>query len=78
MLTKRSNNIKTTEQIFKSDTHNVYTEYVHKIVVSSKDDRLNSFDKVKSYIYGARAGIVCKEKLLKYKRRLILMVLQMQ
>ena len=60
------------QQRFKTDAYNVYTQYVHKIALSSKDDKLNLFDKAKTYAYGTSTGIVCKEKILKYKWWLIL------
>ena len=45
----------------KSDHHNVYTEEVNKIALSSNDDkRLQTFDKVTTYQYGANAFEVCE------------------
>ena len=45
----------------KSDHHNVYTEEVNKIALSSNDDkRLQTFDKVTTYQYGANAVEVCE------------------
>ena len=45
----------------KSDHHNVYTEEVNKITLSSNDDkRLQTFDKVTTYQYGANAFEVCE------------------
>ena len=57
------------EQRFKSEAHNVYTEEINKIALSSDDDkRLQTFDKITSYPHGTSAGKVCKTKLLsKYK-----------
>ena len=41
------------QQRFKSEAHNVYTEEVNKIALSSNDDkRLQAYDKVTSYPYG--------------------------
>ena len=38
------------QQIFKSDYHNVYTEQINKIVLSSNDNkRFQSFDKITTY-----------------------------
>ena len=55
------------QQRLKSEAHNVYTEKVNKIALSSNDDsRLQTFDKVTSYAYVANAGKVCKTKLLEY------------
>ena len=57
------------QQRFKSEAHNVYTEEVNKIALSSNDDkRLQTSDRITSYPYGTSTGIVCKTKLLsKYK-----------
>ena len=36
----------------KSDCHNVYTEQINKIALSSIDDqRLQTFDKITTYLY---------------------------
>ena len=41
------------QQRFKSERHNVYTENVNKIALSSNDDkRLQIFDRIASYPYG--------------------------
>ena len=48
---------------FKSDLHNVYTEEVNKIAISSNDDkRLQTFDGVTTYPYGKNAIKYVKEK----------------
>ena len=53
------------QQRFKSETHNVYSEEINKIALSSNDDkRLQTYDKITSYPYGTRAGNVCKIELL--------------
>ena len=53
------------QQRFKSERHDVYTEEVNKIALSSNGDkRLQTFDRVTSYPYGASAGKVCKTELL--------------
>ena len=40
------------QQRFKSDCHKVYTEQIHKIALSSNDDkRLQTFDKITTYPY---------------------------
>ena len=41
------------QQIFQSDRHDVYTEEINKIALSSNDDkRLQNFDRITSYPYG--------------------------
>ena len=53
------------KQRFKSERHDVYTEEVNKIALSSIDDkRLQTFDRITSYPYGTNAGKVCKTELL--------------
>ena len=49
------------QQRFKSERHDVYTEEINKITLSSNDDkRLQTFDRITSYLYEASAGKVCK------------------
>ena len=57
------------QQRFKSKAHNVYTEEINKIALSSNDDkRLQTFDRITSYPYGTGAEKVCKTEFLsKYK-----------
>ena len=57
------------KQRFKSDYHNVYTEQINKIALSSNDDkRLQTFDKITTYPHGTNAFKVCESKMLsKYK-----------
>ena len=53
------------EQRFKSERHEVYTEEITKIALSSNDDkRLQNSNKITSYTYGTSAGKVCKSELL--------------
>ena len=57
------------QQRLRSETHNVYTEKVNKIALSSNDDkRLQTFNRTTSYPYRTSAGKICKTELLsKYK-----------
>ena len=56
------------QQRFKSEANNVYTEEINKIVLSSCDDRRLQIERISSYPYGASVGNVCKTELLsKYK-----------
>ena len=59
------------QQRFKSDHHNEYTEKVNKIVLSSNDDkRLQTFDKITTYPHGTNIFKVCEKEMLmvmKYK-----------
>ena len=53
------------QQRFKSERHDVYTEEINKIALrSNKDKRLQTFDRITSCPYGANAGKVCKTELL--------------
>ena len=53
------------QQRFKSERHDVYTEENNKIALSSNDDkRLQTFGRITVYPYGTSAGKVCKTELL--------------
>ena len=54
---------------FKSNHHDVYTEEVNKITLSSNDDkRLQTFDRVTTYPHGTNVFKVCENEMLsKYK-----------
>ena len=53
------------QQRFKSERHDIYTEEINKIALSNNDDkRLQTFDITTSYPYGTCAGKVCKTELL--------------
>ena len=52
------------QQRFKSKGHNVYTEGINNIALSSNDDkRLQIYDKITSYPYGTSAGKVFKTEM---------------
>ena len=62
---KENKKILKKQQRFKSDAHNIYTEEIHKIVLSFEDDkRLISYDGITTYPYGIEAAIFCKQELL--------------
>ena len=64
-----NNTILRSQLRFKSDLHNVYTEEVNKIAISSNDDkRLQTFDKVTTYPYGTNAFKVCESEMMKMKK----------
>ena len=45
--------IRSSQQRFKSDYHNIYTETVHKTALDNKDDKtIQSFDGIHTYPYG--------------------------
>ena len=67
------------KQRFKSVYHNVYTEEINKIALSSDDDkRLQTFDKITTYPYGTNAFKVCESEMLSKYKSLILMIMQMK
>ena len=56
------------QQRFKSNHHNVYTEEVNKIALSSNDDkRLQTSYRIKTYLYGTNASKVCESEMLMIK-----------
>ena len=58
-------NIKTvqrSQERFKSYYHNMYTEEVNKIVLSSNDDKkLQTFDRIATYPYGTDEMMMIKQ-----------------
>ena len=64
----KNNTILRSQLRFKSDLHNVYTEEVNKIAISSNDDkRLQTFDKITTYPYGTNAFKVCESEMIAVK-----------
>ena len=61
-------NVYRSQQRFKSYNHDVYTEIVNKIVLSSNDNkRLQIFDRITTYRYGTIAFKVCESEMLNGK-----------
>ena len=53
------------QQRFKSEAHNTYTQEINKIALRSNDDkRLETFDRITLYLYGTSVEKVCKTELL--------------
>ena len=53
---------------FKSDHHNVYTEEINKVALSSNDDkRLQTSDRITTYPYETNAFKVCESEILTAK-----------
>ena len=64
-MLRKTQNILRSQQRFKSDGHDVYTEDINKVALSFNDDkRLMSYDGITIYPYGINAGILCKQELL--------------
>ena len=56
-----------TQQRFKSERHNVFTEKINKIAVSSNDDkRMQSIDLIETYAYRTSKNLVRKKEEIKY------------
>ena len=67
------------QQTFKSYHHNVYTEQINKIALSSNDDkRLQTFDKIVTYPYGTNTFKVCESEMLNKYKLSILMIVQLK
>ena len=50
---------------FKSDYHEVYTDEVNKITLSSNDDKiLQTLDRVTTYLYGTNAFKVSESEMM--------------
>ena len=53
------------QERFKSYNHDVYTEEVNKIALNNNDDnRLQTFDRIRTYPYGINAFKVCENDML--------------
>ena len=53
------------QQVFRSDHHNVYAVEINKIALSSNDDkRFQTFDKVTTYPYGTNAIKLCESEMM--------------
>ena len=56
-----------TQQRFKSGSHNVFTEEINKIVLSSNDDkRMQSIDSIETYAFGTSKNLVKEKEEIKY------------
>ena len=55
-----------TQQRFKSERHNVFTEEINKIALSSNDDkRMQSIDSIEIYAYGTSKDLVSEKEEIK-------------
>ena len=56
----------TTQERFKSERHNIFTEEIHKIVGSSNDDeRMQSIHSIETYAYKTSKDLVSKKEVIK-------------
>ena len=73
-----------TQQIFESESHNVFTEEVDMFALNSNDDkRMQSIDSIETYANGTRKDLVSEKEEIKcniiikqYKKGLSLMILR--
>ena len=55
-----------TQQRFKSEGKNVFTEEINKVVLSSKDDkRMQSIDSIESYAYETSTDLLSEKEEIK-------------
>ena len=55
-----------TQQRFKSERHNVFTEEINKIALSSNDDkRIQSINSIETYACGKTKDLICKKEKIK-------------
>ena len=48
-----------TQQMFKNERHNVFTEEINKIALSSSDDnKMKSIDSIETYVYETSKDLV--------------------
>ena len=75
----RNKTILKSQQRFKSEAHDVYTEETKKIALSSKNDkRLQTLGKITTYPYETNAFKVCQRGMLSKFKQLILMFMRMK
>ena len=53
------------QQRFKSDHHNVFTEEINQVTIRSNDDKkIQDFDGITTHVYGTAAIKVCESEML--------------
>ena len=63
---KNNKSILKIQQRFESERHNVFTEGINKIALSSNDDkRMQSIDSIETYTYGTSTGLVSEKEEIK-------------
>ena len=56
-----------TQQGFKMEKHNVFTEEINQIALSSNDNkRMQSIDSMEIYAYGAIKDLISEKELIKF------------
>ena len=60
-----------TQQKFKTEIHNVFTEKINKIALSSNDDkRRQSIDSIETYGYGTSKDLVSEKEEIKCNNKI--------
>ena len=63
---KNNKVISITQQRFKTERYNVFTEKINKIALSSNDDKIiQSIDSIETYVHEASKDLVCKKEEIK-------------
>ena len=75
-LIKNNKSILKIQQRFKSERHNIFTEKIKKIALSSNDDkRMQSIDSIETYAYGTSKDLVSDKEEVECSNILTLMLL---
>ena len=75
-LIKNNKSILKIQQRFKSERHNIFTEKIKKIALSSNDDkRMQSIDSIEAYAYGTSKDLVSDKEEVECSNILTLMLL---
>ena len=62
-LIKNNKLILKTQQKFRSERHNIFTEEINKIVLSSNDDKIMQLiDSIETYAYDTSKDLISKKK----------------
>ena len=63
MLIRNNKSMLKTQQRFKNERHNVFTEEINKIALSSNNNkRMQSFDSIEIYVYGTSKDLVSEKE----------------
>ena len=63
---KNNKSISKTQQRFKNERHNIFTEEINNIALISNDDSLvQSVDSIETYSYGTSIGLVSEKEVIK-------------
>ena len=66
IIRKNSKLILKTQERFEKERHNVFTEKINNIALSSNYDKtIQSIDSIETYTYGANKDLICKEEKIK-------------